>query len=65
MEAGLRDLVRRRAADRCDYCRLPQAAAAFFTFHIEHIRARQHGGTGDSDNLALACPDCSSYKQCQ
>lgn len=62
MEASLRELVRRRAAHRCEYCRLPQAAAPFLTFHIEHIRARQHGGDDDPSNLALACPDCNAYK---
>ena len=62
MEASLRELVRRRATHRCEYCRLPQAAAPFLTFHIEHIRARQHGGDDDSSNLALACPDCNAHK---
>jgi 5-methylcytosine-specific restriction endonuclease McrA len=27
-----------------------------------HIRARQHGGTDDPTNLALACPDCNAHK---
>ncbi len=62
MDASVRELVRRRADDRCEYCRLPQAAAPFFTFHIEHIRARQHQGTDDPSNLALSCPDCNAYK---
>ena len=62
MDTSVRELVRRRADDRCEYCRLPQAAAPFFTFHIEHIRARQHGGTDDASNLALSCPDYNAYK---
>ena len=62
MEASLRELLRRRATHRCEYCHLPQAAAPFLTFHIEHIRARQHGGDDDSSNLALACPDCNAHK---
>lgn len=62
MDAALRQFVRRRAHDCCEYCRLPQAAASFFRFHIEHVRARQHGGTDVSDNLALACPDCNRHK---
>jgi hypothetical protein len=41
---------------------LPQTAALFFTFHIEHIMARQHGGDDNLSNLALACPDCNAYK---
>lgn len=62
MAVGLREQVRRRAGDTCEYCGLPQSVAPFLTFHVEHIRARQHGGTDDLDNLALACPDCNAYK---
>ena len=62
MDAAVRDLVRRRAEYRCEYCRLPQDAAPFFTFHIEHITAKQHDGSDDPSNLALACPDCNSHK---
>lgn len=62
MDASLRDLVRRRAGLRCEYCLLLQAVAPFLTFHIEHITARQHGGNDDSSNLALACPDCNAHK---
>lgn len=40
MDAALRELVRRRASGRCEYCRLPQDAAPYFTFHVDHIRAR-------------------------
>jgi hypothetical protein len=41
---------------------VPQEAAAYFTFHVEHICARQHGGGDDPSNLALACPDCNAKK---
>jgi hypothetical protein len=41
---------------------LRQSAAPFFRFHIEHIRAKQHGGADRLDNLALACPDCNAHK---
>ena len=30
--------------------------------HIEHIVARQHGGTDSEENLALACDRCNAYK---
>jgi hypothetical protein len=53
--------VRVRAAGRCEYCRLPQSAFRR-PFHIEHIVARQHGGTSRSDNLALACWNCNLKK---
>jgi hypothetical protein len=54
-------LVRQRAGNRCEYCRLPQDFSAL-RFHIEHIIARQHGGTDDQENLALACPECNFHK---
>jgi len=31
-------------------------------FQIDHIVARQHGGTSTVDNLALACIHCSRFK---
>ena len=62
MDAATRELVRQRADGRCEYCRLPQDAAPFFTFHVEHIRARQHQGGDDPSNLAFACPDCNAKK---
>ena len=61
MHSSVRERVRLRADHRCEYCRLPQAVI-FFAFHIEHIRARQHGGNDDPENLALACPFCNRYK---
>jgi hypothetical protein len=62
MEQALRLLVRRRAGELCEYCRLPQAASRFVRFHIEHIIARQHGGRTESENLALACSFCNFHK---
>ncbi len=62
MDAETRRLVRDRAENRCEYCRLPQSAAPFFAFHTEHIRAQQHGGADRLENLALACPDCNAHK---
>ena len=54
--------MRERAGHRCEYCLLPQAYAPVVRFHIEHIRARQHGGDDDLANLALACPHCNRFK---
>jgi hypothetical protein len=61
MDSATSELVRQRAGHRCEYCRLPQHASAL-RFHIEHIIARQHGGTDDPANLALACPECNYQK---
>ena len=62
MDEALREFVRQRAGERCEYCLLPQSAARFFTFHVEHIRAKQHGGLVVESNLAFACPDCNAHK---
>jgi len=32
------------------------------TFQIDHIIARKHHGTGDPENLALACFACNNHK---
>lgn len=53
--------VRIRAAERCEYCRVPQNAFPR-PLHIEHIVARQHGGDSTLDNLALACWHCNLKK---
>lgn len=62
MNAATRKFVRSRAAGRCEYCRLPQSAQPFVTFHIEHIIAKQHGGANDPDNLCVACDRCNFHK---
>ncbi len=54
MDAALREFVRRRAGDRCEYCRLPQHAVDG-RFHVEHIVAQQHRQDDRPANLALAC----------
>src|SRR3954466_16378453 len=62
MEAATRKLVRDRAGDRCEYCQLPQSDLPLARFHIEHVIAKQHGGTDVTDNLALACQHCNLNK---
>ncbi len=62
MDPGLRAIVRRRAGNSCEYCRLPQQATPLISFHVEHIVSKQHGGTDDLDGLALACDRCNAYK---
>ena len=58
MDNATRELVRSRAGLRCEYCRLAQRRAEL-THHIEHIVAKQHGGSDQVDNLALACHRCN------
>jgi hypothetical protein len=62
MDPRTRQLVVRRAADSCEYCRIAQSLIPFQQFHVEHIVARQHGGADDLDNLCLACHRCNAYK---
>lgn len=62
MDEQLRAQVRQRAADCCEYCRLPQSALPFATFHIEHIIAEQHGGSDELPNRALCCARCNLSK---
>ena len=61
MDAATRELVCRRAAERCEYCRLRQEDSEL-AHHVEHIVAKQHGGSDDPNNLALACHRCNLHK---
>jgi hypothetical protein len=62
MDQALANLVRERAGERCEYCRLHQDDAPFYRFHVEHVIPRQHGGDDDPANLALACHHCNLHK---
>ena len=61
MDQALRNIVWQRAADRCEYCGMPQSAVDA-TFHVEHIVARQHGGDDDPMNIAFSCDRCNLFK---
>ena len=58
----VRELVRDRARNACEYCRIPQSATLLVPFHVEHIVPKQHGGSDDPEGLALACDRCNAYK---
>ena len=62
MPPGLRQSVRERAGERCEYCRFREAHLPFWPFQLEHIVARQHGGSDEAANLAWACPRCNAFK---
>ena len=60
-DSETRDLVRRRANNRCEYCLLRQEHSDL-AHHVEHIGAKQHGGSDEAANLALACHRCNLRK---
>ena len=61
VSASLRQLVARRANNRCEYCLLPQSSS-LHKHEPDHIVPRQHGGNTDERNLALSCMRCNRYK---
>ena len=61
IDSALEALVRKRAEHRCEYCHFPEHLAEV-PFQIDHILARQHGGTTEAENLALACAFCNRHK---
>src|SRR5438046_1885544 len=61
VSASLRDEVVRRAAGRCEYCRLAQQTQVA-TFPVDHVLPVTEGGETVLANLALACPRCNAAK---
>lgn len=62
MDADLRETVRERANNRCEYCLRRQIDSPLAPLQIEHIVPKKHGGTDQSENLALACGECNLHK---
>jgi hypothetical protein len=62
MDAALRRQVRECAGHRCEYCRGRQEDDPLFSFHVEHVLRRQHGGLDAAAKLALACYHCNRHK---
>lgn len=62
MDAAAKRLVRQRARNFCEYCRLHQDHSPLATLQIEHVIPRKHGGGDETENLALACIDCNLAK---
>jgi hypothetical protein len=61
MTPALRDQVRQRAGDRCEYCRLPQECTTL-PHEADHIRSQKHRGPTTLDNLCWACARCNDFK---
>jgi HNH endonuclease len=62
MKASIRALVRALARQRCEYCRLQESDLPLFSFHVEHILPKKHGGTDDPKTLAWSCHYCNLSK---
>jgi len=62
MDAETRILVWQRARHRCEYCLRRVDDSGVLQFHIEHIYAKQHGGSDDPQNLCLSCAQCNWSK---
>ena len=62
INVATRRMVRERAGDTCEYCQLRQENSPLAALQIEHTVPRKHGGSDDSENLALACIDCNLFK---
>jgi hypothetical protein len=62
MKAGVRRLVRARACQRCGYCRLHEGDLPLFSFHLDHILPKKHGGTNEPRFLAWSCHYCNLAK---
>ena len=61
MNKAIEQEVRRHAAERCEYCHLPQSLTRL-KFSIDHVQSKQHGGSNELENLALACGYCNRHK---
>ena len=57
----IREQVRHRAKERCEYCLKPEKFG-LYSFQIDHIIAQKHDGTSELDNLAWACFKCNNTK---
>lgn len=62
MDTAIRQFVRQRAQNRCEYCQFCQEYLPLKPLQIEHIISRKHGGSDDPSNLALACDRCNLHK---
>ena len=61
MSPALREQVIRRAAGRCEYCRMLAEYDAG-VFCIDHVIAKKHHGPTTIANLAFSCYWCNAYK---
>lgn len=58
---SVRQRVRRRAGNRCEYC-LCHQHYVLGRLQIDHVIPVVRGGSNSEDNLCLACELCNQYK---
>jgi len=61
LRTAIREQVRARANERCEYCRKPEGVS-LYPHHADHILPLKHGGDDALDNLAWACFRCNVSK---
>ena len=59
--AGIREQVRRRAEQRCEFCGIHETDAGG-ELTLDHFRPKSRGGGDDLDNLIYACSRCNLFK---
>ena len=61
LSESIRQEVRQRAGDRCEYC-LSHQNYVMGRLQIDHLQPIAKGGLDTADNLCLACELCNQYK---
>ncbi|MBW4521275.1 MAG: HNH endonuclease [Scytolyngbya sp. HA4215-MV1] len=61
VSASLRQMVRDRAGECCEYCLIPEPLS-LAAHQVDHIIAEKHGGKTTEENLALSCTLCNQAK---
>ena len=61
LSEAIRQRVRERAGDRCEYC-LSHQDYVLGKLQIDHVQPIAMGGSDAQDNLCLACELCNQYK---
>ena len=61
MNPALREQVRQRAHDCCEYCQMPQMCTQL-PHEVDHIRSQKHKGSTTLENLCWACALCNGHK---
>jgi len=61
LSTSTRQIVRKRARNRCEYCQSHQDYT-MGRMQIDHVQPQSKGGSSDLGNLCLACELCNQYK---